>query len=126
MKPFFVLIAIVVAFSHLQAQMEPPAESTASELVQSSDSLVSLREVLSDVQYPELARNAGIEGEVVLRIETDEDGHYAGFAEVASPSALLAEAVAEAFMELENNPTVIDGIAAASHVNIRIGFKLDE
>ena len=131
MKSIVAIVALLFSFSQLPAQMAPPSEQVEenkqTDIVPDQDARpINLSEVLSKVQYPELARDAGIEGDVIIRIELDEAGRYVGYTEVASPSELLTEAVTDVMSQLYANPAIVNGEATPSAFKVRIGFKLDE
>ena len=131
MKSIVAIFVLLLSFSQLPAQMIPPSEQVKqdeqTDIGSDQDARpINLSEVLSEVQYPELARDAGIEGEVIIRIELDEAGRYVGYTEVASPSELLTEAVTDVMSQLYANPAIVNGEATTSAFKVRIGFKIDE
>ncbi|MEO0468529.1 MAG: TonB family protein [Bacteroidota bacterium] len=54
---------------------------------------LNMSEVSADIGYPKLARDSGIEGEVLIRLLLDEDGKYIRHRVIQSSHPILAQAV---------------------------------
>ena len=73
--------------------------------------------------YPDLARQAGIEGTVVLRLEIDKDGTVRGM-KVLSGEPVLAQAAMDAVEHWRYAPTVLNGRPVNVLTSVSIEFHL--
>ncbi|MEL6191455.1 MAG: TonB family protein [Bacteroidota bacterium] len=78
----------------------------------SSTKPLNYKELAKKIGYPEEAKNQGIEGIVMIRIEVDKDGNYLSHEVIKEGHALLLEAVEEHIEELkftssENTTSVV-------------------
>jgi len=74
-------------------------------------------------QYPELAKNQGIQGTVVLDVQVLGDGQM-GSIQVISGDPLLADAAVQAVKQWKYQPRSVDGRPAESHDRVTIRFTL--
>lgn len=74
--------------------------------------------------YPEEARQAGIEGVVILEAITDKTGRVKGIRILQSPSPLLNEASIDALKQWVYKPVFIDGEPREVIFTVTIRFKL--
>ena len=103
---------------------ETPAPKPA-KLVHVSEPIQFARLVNRVVpKYPTLARNARIEGKVVLRAMIAKDGTIHAL-EVLSGSALFVEAALEAIAQWRYLPTVLNGEAVEVETVITVVFTLN-
>ena len=80
-----------------------------------------------DPAYPDEARRAGLQGEVVVEVTVDEEGHVEE-AQVVSDiedAPMLSEAALVAIRQWEFAPTLIDGAAAKVLFTITVRFRLE-
>gem|GEM_PF-333040 len=76
-------------------------------------------------RYPELARRARVEGEVVLRVTVNEEG-YVTNVEVISGHQLLRQAAVDAVKQWKYEPTVLNGKPIPVIATVTINFVLPE
>ena len=74
-------------------------------------------------QYPDVARLAGIEGDVTLRILVDEDGTIRDIAPVSGPP-VLARAAVRAVEQWRYAPVLIDGHPVGVVSTVTLAFRL--
>lgn len=77
-----------------------------------------------DVQYPTLARQAGMEGLVVVKIVVNADGTPSDPVILKSPGSALEKAAIEAVMKQEFKPGRQRGRAVAAYMAIPVRFQL--
>jgi protein TonB len=77
-------------------------------------------------EYPESARRAGLEGEVVVLIQVDEEGEVTGVEVVSSPSPVLANAAIRAARRFTFTPETVDGRPVAATVRKTFKFVLED
>lgn len=75
--------------------------------------------------YPERARRAGIEGIVVLKIRTDEQGNVTSIVVLRSESTMLNQAAIEAVEQWKYQPVYRDGKPYPVVTTVTVKFKLD-
>lgn len=98
----------------------PPPGSSAS----SSNAEAELS-VYVEPDYPSVARAAGIEGEVVLRVRVDDAGRVVEIELVSTDSGdLFTEAAQRAVREWRFHPAVRNGSPVASWVIVPLRFRL--
>ena len=74
-------------------------------------------------QYPDVARLAGIEGDVTLRILVDEDGTIRDIAPVSGPPVLARSAV-RAVEQWRYAPVLVDGHPVGVVTTVTLAFRL--
>ena len=83
---------------------------------------------MEDIQrliiYPQIARDAGIQGSVVVRILVDEQGRYVKHRVINNPHPILTKAVERELEKLVFSPAIRDGKPMRFWVNIPFNFKL--
>ncbi|MEL6672300.1 MAG: M56 family metallopeptidase [Bacteroidota bacterium] len=84
----------------------------------------NMMEIRRSIGYPKAAREAGIEGQVVMRILVGEKGEYIRHEEVTSYIEHLSEAVEAQLPQLSFEPATLDGKPKKFWVNIPFAFKL--
>lgn len=78
-----------------------------------------------DPQYPETAKSMRIQGDVVLYIRVDKQGHVADVNTVSGRSALLPAAI-EAVHQWTYKPFEVDGKAVEVESTVLVPFRLDD
>jgi len=98
----------------------PPASHRVkvSEVVASS--LVAQK---TPLKYPDAARNAGVQGTVVLNVVVSETGDMKEVT-VVSGDPLLAQAAADAVKQWKYKPYMVDGATVEMETQLRINFHL--
>lgn len=103
------------------------AESAPQTAAQSLVSYVSEPRKLRVVPpvYPELARQARVQGAVVLDCVVDRRGRVAEVNVLNSASPLLNEAAMEAVWQWVYAPTLVDGVPVRLRVKVTVTFSLN-
>jgi TonB family protein len=78
-----------------------------------------------DPEYPELARRARVEGEVVLKISVNEEG-YVSNVEIISGHQLLRQAAVDAVKQWKYEPALSNGKPSAAKTTVMVHFVLPE
>ena len=83
------------------------------------------KRLIHDVQpaYPDTARQAGIEGNVTLRLLIGKDGHVQEVRPLSGQLLLVSAAIA-AVKEWRYKPMLLDGQAQPVVTTVSIGFRL--
>ena len=76
------------------------------------------------VEYPEFARRAGIEGQVVVQFVVDERGNVVDPVVLRSPNELLSEAALEAVRESQFTPGQQRGRPVKVRFAVPVTFRL--
>ena len=125
--------AVSVETDALPVEKSPPAVITteesipdiqAFEFADESPRPLNMREIQRTIGYPQVAREAGIEGSVVVRILVDTDGSYLDHKIINSVHPVLDEPVELSLPQLRFTPAVKDGNPIKFWVNIPFNFKL--
>lgn len=85
---------------------------------------VDLAELQKKVIYPEMARRAGIEGRVIIRVYVDKTGKPVKYKIEATDSQMLNQAAIDAVMKTTFTPAIQNGQPIGCWVTIPIQFKL--
>lgn len=110
----------------------PPIEEEVEEpepdffiVVESMPEIIGgLDALYREVNYPEIARKAGIEGFVVLQAIITQDGLATNIEVVRSASAILDKEAIEALQRVKFKPGLQRGKAVRVRMNIPIRFRL--
>lgn len=85
----------------------------------------NLSEVMSNINYPLVSRENGVEGRVVVLVKINQDGGVTSNEVITSPCKNLSGAVEKAIMNLKFSPAKNQlGENIASSLRIPIDFKL--
>ncbi|MEL7340987.1 MAG: energy transducer TonB, partial [Bacteroidota bacterium] len=76
------------------------------------------------IGYPQIARDAGIEGNVVVRVLVDKRGNYDKHKIITQVHPILTKAVEEHIAKLQFTPAIQGGKPIKFWVNIPFNFKL--
>jgi protein TonB len=85
---------------------------------------IDLAELQKKIVYPEMARRAGIEGKVVVRVYVGKDGRPTKTIIEASDNELLDNAAKTAIMKSVFTPAIQNGSPVSLWVSIPINFRL--
>lgn len=97
------------------------ASNGAGELAKISN----YKEVVSKIEYPQVSKEQGIEGKVIVAINIDAMGNIKDYKFLSSPCPNLSKAVENSIKNLEFAPaTDKDGNAIAGKVVLPVDFKL--
>jgi protein TonB len=83
-----------------------------------------MNELRRRLEYPELARRAGIQGKVYVRVLVGTDGKPKRYIVEHSDNELLTEAAVKAVMSATFTPAIQNGQPIAVWVSIPIDFRL--
>ncbi|MEQ9406000.1 MAG: energy transducer TonB [Cyclobacteriaceae bacterium] len=82
-------------------------------------------QVLKDIKYPQVCREKGIEGKVIVMLNIDKYGKITNYEFKSSPCSDLREAVEVALPGLKFKPAIDeDGEAVAGKLTLPVNFKL--
>jgi len=121
------LCGLLLGFASLAASARPqtievapfaPHRVRVSEVVASSQVIEK-----SPLHYPDAARNAGIQGRVVLQVVVGETGEVKDVTVVSGDPA-LAPAAAEAVKHWKYKPYLLDGVPIEMETEVSINFDL--
>lgn len=87
---------------------------------------VNMDDVRKLIGYPQMARDAGIEGVAVFRVLVDKRGNYKKHRIVQQGHSMLSSAVSEHISRLKFTPAIQGGKPIEFWVNIPFNFKLIE
>lgn len=85
---------------------------------------INLHEIKKMIGYPQICRDAGIQGQVMLRILVDKSGNYKSHEVLAEGHKILREAVEKHIDKLNFNPVRKDNKPVELYVNIPFNFIL--
>ena len=85
---------------------------------------VNLNEVLKVLTYPQIARDAGISGTVVLRVGVDKYGNYTSHKVIREVHPILLEEVEKEVSKLRFVPAIWKGEPVPFAMNIPFRFEL--
>jgi len=91
--------------------------------VEKAPECVNLSQVRASMQYPEVAREAGIEGRVTVKVLVSESGGVIKIGSVSGPDAFQDE-VREKAMDLQFTPGLQNGKPVKVWVTVPFNFKL--
>lgn len=75
-------------------------------------------------QYPDLAREARIQGVVILKTLIDDEGNVADIEVLKSLPMGLSEAAVDAVRQWKFKPATVDGTPVPANHNVTVNFKL--
>ncbi|MEZ4826902.1 MAG: energy transducer TonB [Bacteroidia bacterium] len=85
---------------------------------------VNMDDIRKLIGYPQIARDAGIEGSVVVRVLVDKKGNYSKHRVINQVHPILEKAVTEHIAKLRFTPAIQGGKPIQFWVNIPFNFKL--
>lgn len=80
--------------------------------------------IANNIQYPEIAKRAGIEGKVFVKVVLDTDGTVLSTEVAKGIGAGCDEAAVEAIKKVEFTPGYKDGVPVKTEITIPVIFKL--
>lgn len=131
MRFLLVLAALALAAPFALAQDAPADTSDVLDgPVETPPVLIGgLDGLMERLEYPEMARRAGIEGRVFVQFIVDEEGRVSQaecrqLTDQPPPNALLCEAAIDAVMASRFTPGTQGGHAVKVRYTLPVGFKL--
>ncbi|MEM6642747.1 MAG: energy transducer TonB [Bacteroidota bacterium] len=116
MKKLF-LSTVIICFVLVGISQPMPASRVAS--------ISNYQEVLTEIKYPKIGKEKGIEGQVILSLTINEQGKLLKHSFVSSPSREFEEAVKHALPKLRFIPAINEeGITTSSTLTLPIKFEL--
>lgn len=114
-------VQVIPENTRVEVPKEPdPYEFVAVEREPSLD----MNELRRRLEYPELARRAGIQGKVYIRVLVGTDGKPKRYIVEHSDNELLTESAVKAVMSMTFTPAIQNGQPIAVWVSIPIDFRL--
>ncbi|MEM6632576.1 MAG: energy transducer TonB [Bacteroidota bacterium] len=104
--------------------IEKEPDVNAFIVVEEEPKPVNMNEVKQAIGYPQVARDAGIEGNVVVRVLVDKNGGYKRHVILNGVHPVLEKAVAAQLPKLRFTPAIQGGKPIQFWVNIPFAFKL--
>lgn len=87
--------------------------------------IVNYKEVISQLEYPKVCREKGIEGTVIVSLNIDVNGSVSGYEFLQSPCSDLQEVVENSLKDLTFTPaTDKNGDAITGNITMPVNFKL--
>jgi TonB family protein len=117
--------AMLSSMRYMEGQPAPPPPGIVSP--RSSAGAVHDPKLISSTrpQYPDLAKQLGVQGVVVVSAEIDASGNVAGAKAVRGP-ILLRQAAVNAVRHWKYDPAITNGKPAAAQVTVSIDFRLNQ
>ena len=106
----------------IMADAEPRIDEFVS--VEEEPQPININQLKQQIGYPEIARDAGIQGQVVVRVLVDKQGKYVKHQVVNQVHPLLSEAVEEHIEKLRFTPAIQAGRPMKFWVNMPFNFNL--
>jgi TonB family protein len=130
-KPVFIELITLMVFSagwaSAQSQPSPPnspSTAAAARRVQvDADTASALVVQKAPIKYPDAARNAGIQGTVVLKVVVGSSGDVQEVTVVSGDPA-LAQAAADAVKQWKYKPYLAEGLSAEVETQVSINFQI--
>ncbi len=85
---------------------------------------INMEDIKKLIGYPQIARDAGIQGNVVVRVLVDKKGNYRDHRMINQVHPILAKAVVSKLPQLRFTPAIQGGKPIQFWVNIPFNFKL--
>jgi len=101
-------------------------DGAKEEIKLAHDPMFDLEEIQKNLVYPEDAKNAGIEGKVVIRALIGKDGVPTNIKVVYSDNTILDSAAIKAILKTKFSPATINNQPTTAWVTIPVVFKLSE
>jgi protein TonB len=93
-------------------------------LLEKEPTPVNLDQVKSLIGYPPMAKEAEIEGRVIIRIQVDKNGQYVKHIVIKDPHPILTKAVTDKISALSFTPGIQAGKPIKVWVTIPFNFEL--
>ncbi len=102
---------------------KPPKETFTEVEVDVSPVCINLNNVRNSIRYPEIARQAGIEGKVMVKVLVGTDGHVLKTGSISGPDIFYDE-VKDKAMGLEFSAGLQNNKPVKVWMNVPFSFKL--
>lgn len=84
----------------------------------------NFKEIYEELEYPELAKQFGVEGNIKLRVKIDKDGDVEEVVCIEKFFDVFIEPAIKAVKDVEHTPATIDGEAIGAEEEVWIFFRL--
>lgn len=125
----FIMLFAFVNQTFAQEQTIPRSEpfgmKKSDENINTEPVPLNMQEIKRRIGYPPVAKEAGIEGKVLLRILVDEKGNYMRHKIINSAHPLFDREIEKYISELRFTPAIQNGKPTKFWVNLPLNFKLD-
>ncbi len=108
-----------------QDSPDPDPYETLLMAIEKMPEPANLDQVKGLIGYPPLAREAEIEGEVIVRVLVDKTGHYVKHIVVQDPHPMLTKAVTDKINNISFYPGIQDGKPIVFWLTIPFTFSLN-
>ncbi|MCS7152636.1 MAG: TonB family protein [Bacteroidia bacterium] len=108
----------------VEKQEEPEPDPNAFVAVEKEPVPTNIDDIKKRIGYPPLAKEAGIQGKVIVRVLVGKTGKYEKHVVLKSPHKLLTEAVEKELPNLEFTPGIQAGRPIKVWVTIPFDFQL--
>jgi len=108
----------------VEVRDEPDPDVNAFVAVEKEPQPVNIDDIKRRIGYPPLAKEAGIQGKVIVRVLVGKDGKYVKHVILKSPHKILADAVEKELPNLEFTPGIQAGKPIKVWVTIPFDFRL--
>lgn len=129
MKRIILAIALPAIFA-LPAQAQDKAKVNPADYLETVDTppeiIGGMKALAEKIVYPEAAKEAGIQGTVVLKVLIGTDGNPDDVGVEKSDSELLNESAMNAARAIRFTPGKVGGEAVKTQVMLPMKFKLTE
>lgn len=103
---------------------DPDPDINAFVLLEKEPTALNLNAVKKNIGYPQIAKDAGIEGSVVVRILVDKNGDYRDHRIIKPVHPILSKEVEAHLKELKFTPGIQSGKPIKVWVTIPFQFRL--
>lgn len=103
---------------------EPEIGPSEFVLLEKEPAPVNLDQLKGLIGYPPMAKEAEIEGKVIIRVQVDKTGHYVKHIVIKDPHPILTKAVSDKINMLTFTPGIQAGKPIKVWVTIPFDFKL--
>lgn len=108
-----------------QVESAPAGDETFVIVEQMPELVGGLASIMQDLRYPEVAKNAGVSGRVIVQFIVDKDGNVVDPEVVRGVGSGLDEAALEAVRKAEFKPGMQRGEPVRVKMSLPVTFKLD-
>jgi protein TonB len=138
MKKFLSILSIFLVFfaltfcsknSESETEVQPPTASISADDIVPMEKLTRKPTVIKQAlpEYPEAAKQAGIEGRAVVQITILEDGSVSDAKVLqSSGNEVLDQSSLTAAKAFKFSPGMLDDQAVKTHISVPFQFKLDD
>ncbi len=105
-------------------EVEPEPDPNAFIMVEKEPAPVNMENIKKLIGYPPPAKEAGLQGKVVVRILVGPDGKYVRHIVLKNPHPILTKAVEEQLKNIQFTPGIQAGRPIKVWVNIPFDFRL--